>query len=88
MATSSEALITKLRAAFAPTLHVSAEDESSGCGAKFIVTVASSRFEGMPLLDRHRAVNAALAEDMAHIHALTIRAWTPAQWEAKKAAAA
>jgi stress-induced morphogen len=36
-------------------------------------------------LARHRLVNAALAEIMGEIHALTIKAWTPAQYESKKA---
>jgi acid stress-induced BolA-like protein IbaG/YrbA len=54
-------------------------------GAKLELTVVSAQFEGKPPLARHRLVNAALAEIMGEIHALTIKAWTPAQYESKKA---
>lgn len=30
------------------------QDESDGCGAKFSVVVVSDKFEGKPLLQRHR----------------------------------
>ena len=42
-------------------------------------------FEGMGLLDRQRMVNGALREEMASIHALQMKTWTPAQFEKKKA---
>lgn len=61
-----------------------AHDFSDGCGAKFNLLVVSSEFEGKPLLDRHRMVNDALTDLMSKIHAVTIKAMTPAQWEAKK----
>lgn len=31
-------------------------DESDGCGGKFNVIVVSEKFEGKPLLQRHRSV--------------------------------
>ena len=40
-------------------------------------------FAGKPLLARHRAVNEALAAEMASIHALTLKTLTPEQYEAK-----
>lgn len=41
----------------------------------------SEQFEGKRLLERHRMVNAALAEELKQIHALSIRkALAPAQW--------
>lgn len=41
----------------------------------------SSAFEGKRLLERHRIVNTALAEEMKSIHALSIsKALTPKQW--------
>jgi stress-induced morphogen len=61
-------------------------DESDGCGAKFSVIVVSSVFEGKPLLARHRLVNEILQEELKSIHALSIKAWTPEQWEQKKSA--
>ncbi len=50
----------------------------------FKVTVVADAFEGQPLVKRHRAVNA-LAKDQlaAGLHALSIHAYTPAQWEAR-----
>lgn len=30
------------------------QDESDGCGAKFSVVIVSDKFEGKPLLQRHR----------------------------------
>jgi len=41
-------------------------------------------FEGKPLLQRHRTVNKALAVELEHIHAITLKCLTPAQWEEKK----
>lgn len=59
-----------------------------GCegGAKVEITVVSPTFEGKPLLKRHRAVNDLFADELASndIHALTIKAWTPAQYKEKK----
>jgi BolA protein len=78
----------KLQASFAPTF-LSVLNESHmhavprGSETHFKVTVISSSFEGKPLLARHRAVNAALAEELqtpGGIHALSIVARTPEQW--------
>lgn len=52
--------------------------------AKLELVVVSTQFDDIPLLQRHRMVNAALQEYMSKIHALTIKAWTPSQYEAKK----
>ena len=63
-----------LRDAFpnAPELRV--EDRTGG-GDHFQVTVASPRFEGLPLLEQHRLVNDALAEPLRDgtIHELRIK---------------
>jgi len=61
--------------------HVTVEDYSDGCGMKFGCIVVSEKFIGKPLLQRHRLVNAALAEEMKTIHALTQKTYTPEQWE-------
>lgn len=59
-----------------------------GCegGVKINLVVVSQRFEGVPLLKRHKMVNKMLSSDLADntIHALTIKALTPAQYESKK----
>lgn len=46
--------------------------------------VVSPRFEGVPLLKRHRMVNEIVKEEMDKIHALTMKTWTPAQYESRK----
>jgi len=40
----------------------------------------------MKLLDRHRLINDTVTQAglFEHIHALTIKAWTPEEWEKKK----
>jgi len=64
-------------------LHCEVTDESSGCGGKFSLVVVSAKFEGVALLARHRMVNKILEEELKTIHALTIKSWTPAQWQEK-----
>ena len=47
----------------------------------FKVIVVAAAFEAAALLERHRSVNAALAEQLAGpVHALSIVAKTPEQW--------
>jgi stress-induced morphogen len=53
-------------------------------GAKLNVIVVSARFETVSLLQRQRMVNASLADLMPRIHAITMKTWTPEQYESKK----
>ncbi|XP_076069372.1 bolA-like protein 2 isoform X2 [Oratosquilla oratoria] len=64
--------------------HVDVEDLSDGCGAKFSVIIVSPKFEGKPLLQRHRLVNSILEEELKVIHAFTMKTLTPEQWEKKQ----
>jgi stress-induced morphogen len=63
-----------LRHAFPDAESVAVEDRTGG-GDHFQVTVVSASFAGMPLLEQHRAVNAALATPLADgtIHELRIK---------------
>lgn len=66
--------------------HVEVIDNSDGLcdgGAKLELIVVSKKFEGMPLLKRHRLVNNCLSDLMPMIHALSMKTWTPAQYETK-----
>ena len=79
----------KLQAQFAP-LHLEVNNEShmhdapEGSESHFRVVLVSERFSGKPLLQRHRAVNAALnAELNGGIHALALHTMTPEEWFAK-----
>mmetsp|Transcript_56373 Transcript_56373/g.65860 ORF Transcript_56373/g.65860 Transcript_56373/m.65860 type:complete len:87 (-) Transcript_56373:309-569(-) len=66
--------------------YCSCDDLSGGCGAKLDLVVVSAQFEKVPLIKRHRLINTLMKEDgiIDKLHALTIHAWTPAQWETKK----
>ncbi|XP_030371028.1 bolA-like protein 2 [Scaptodrosophila lebanonensis] len=61
--------------------YVRAVDESDGCGGKFSVIVVSELFRGKPLLQKHRLVNKALAEELQQIHAFSQKTYTPEEWE-------
>ena len=77
-----------LEAAFAPVALEVVDDSARHAGhagardgrGHFVVTVASDAFEGLSPLARHRAVYAALGAMLeTDIHALSIRALTPAE---------
>jgi stress-induced morphogen len=63
-----------LQAAFPDADELRVDDRTGG-GDHFQVTVASPRFNGLPLLDQHRLVNEALAEPLRDgtIHELRIK---------------
>ncbi|XP_074836791.1 bolA-like protein 1 [Carettochelys insculpta] len=78
---------TKLLQALQP-VHLEVHNESAmhavppGSETHFKVVIASQRFAGMPLLQRHRLVNEILQAELAGpVHALSIQAKTPQQWE-------
>ncbi|KAM9114766.1 LOW QUALITY PROTEIN: bolA-like protein 1 [Pangshura tecta] len=77
----------KLLQALQP-VHLEVHNESSmhgrapGSETHFKVVIASQRFAGLPLLQRHRLVNEILQLKLAGpVHALSIQAKTPQQWE-------
>jgi acid stress-induced BolA-like protein IbaG/YrbA len=54
-----------------------------GDGRHFDALVVSSAFEGKSRVQRHQLVYAALGERMREeVHALSIKALTPAEWQA------
>ena len=63
-----------LERAFPNADELRVEDRTGG-GDHFQVTVRSSRFNGLPLLEQHRLVNDALAEQLRDgtIHELRIK---------------
>jgi stress-induced morphogen len=71
---ANEPLQTLLQQAFPDATELRVEDRTGG-GDHFQVTVATPRFDGLPLLDQHRLVNEALAEPLRDgtIHELRIR---------------
>ena len=84
-----DTIAQRLREQFAP-MHLEVDDEShmhsvpAGSESHFRVVLVSDSFAGKPLLQRHRAVNAALnAELNGGIHALALHTMTPEEWFAK-----
>lgn len=58
--------------------HVEVEDTTPNrCASSFRVLVVSAKFEGKPLLQRHRLVNTCLAEELLHIHAFEQKTLAP-----------
>jgi acid stress-induced BolA-like protein IbaG/YrbA len=57
--------------------------EVQGDGRHFDALVVCAAFEGKSRVQRHQLVYAALGERMrADVHALSIKALTPAEWQA------
>ncbi|MEW6354482.1 MAG: BolA family protein [Pseudomonadota bacterium] len=84
-----ELIKERLHAALAPT-HLSIRDDSAAHaghagargGGHFSVTVVTDGFTGKGLLQRHRMVYDALGAAMhSDIHALSIRAYTPQEFD-------
>ncbi len=71
---ATEPLQQLLQTAFPDATELSVEDRTGG-GDHFQVTVATPRFDGLPLLEQHRLVNDALAEPLqdGSIHELRIK---------------
>jgi len=83
MSVEKPLLEQKLKDALSP-IHLEIDDISGGCGTSFSTVIVSEKFNGKPLLQRHRMVNSALEEELKSIHALTMKTWTPEQWEKQK----
>ncbi|CCQ09426.1 Cell division protein BolA [Pseudoalteromonas luteoviolacea B = ATCC 29581] len=61
---------------------------SRGEDSHFKVICVSQSFHGQRLLQRHRAINAAVAFELANeIHALAIHAYTPEEFNERKQSA-
>jgi BolA protein len=76
----------KLLAHFEPT-HLEVINESAkhnvppGSESHFKVVLVTAKFAGERLINRHRAVNAVLREELAEqIHALALHTYTDEEW--------
>ena len=71
---ATDRLRALLRQAFPDAGEIDVDDRT-GTGDHFQVTVESPAFDGLPLLEQHKLVNAALADPLADgtIHELRIR---------------
>ncbi len=82
MAISVEEISAHIRAAL-PDADVRIAD-TTGTGDHFAATVVSAAFRGQSLVERHRAIYAALADAMrGPIHALALTTLTPDEQERK-----
>lgn len=56
----------------------------TGDGGKYEAIVVSPAFDGLSMLKEHQLVYATVNEHIASgaLHALTIKAYTPSEWEA------
>lgn len=82
----------KLRQAFEP-IHLKVRNESHmhrtepGAESHLKVVIVSEQFEGKRLLQRHRAINELLAEELAgELHALALHTYTPTEWQTEQQA--
>lgn len=80
-------IIQKLTENFSP-VYIDVINESfkhnvpKGSETHFKVVIVSDKFSGKKLIDRHRDVNSVLTEELqGSVHALSIQAKTPEQWE-------
>lgn len=62
--------------------------EVDGDGTHFEAVIVSTEFQGKTLLERHKLVYQVLGEAMKErIHALSLKTYTPEQWERMKLSA-
>ena len=73
-------------AAGLPCEHLHVE----GDGRHWYATLVSAEFEGKRLIQRHQRVYATLGEKIKtdEVHALSMKTYTPAEWQAQGGAAA
>ena len=82
-----ERIEEKLSVVFDPA-HLEVVNESGnhnvpdGSETHFKVVIVSEKFEGERLINRHRRVNEALADELAGVvHALAVHTYTAADWQ-------
>ena len=76
-------IAAKIRAAL-PDAEVTLED-LTGTADHWKATIVSAAFEGKALMQRHRMINSALAEELkGPIHALTMDTLTPEESRARR----
>lgn len=83
----AEIMTRKIEEALKPTRLVVADDSHRHAGhaghhpdgeSHFTVTIVSAAFEGVGRVERHRRVNALLAEELAgRVHAMALTLMTP-----------
>lgn len=79
--TIHDKLVETLAPAVLEVINESHMHSGPATESHFKVVVVAERFDGVPLVRRHRLVNETLAAELAGgVHALSIHAYTPQQW--------
>ena len=85
-----DVLVQKLKRALEPqVLQIENESPMHGLPKSaekhFKVVVVCEAFQGLSRVARHRRVHDILAEDLKnHVHALSVQAFTPEEWQARE----
>jgi BolA protein len=80
-----ETIESKLKDTFDP-IHLEVKNETHmhnvppDAESHYKVTLVSAAFDGISLIKQHRAINAALKDEIPRIHALALHTYTPDQW--------
>ncbi|KAF8368510.1 hypothetical protein PRIPAC_86339 [Pristionchus pacificus] len=70
---AGEARLTAiLQKTFPAAEKIVVHDTSNGCGSMYQVIVETSEFKGLSKVQQHKAVTAALKEEIKEMHGLTI----------------
>jgi stress-induced morphogen len=84
--TLEQEIIDALQRAFPEASHLEVINESAshavprGSETHFRIILVSKRFEAMPRLSRHRAIQDAIAPQAARAKAIALRPTTPQEW--------
>lgn len=80
--------ITEVKALIQPHIQ-DAEILLEGEGCNFSIVVISDQFEGLSLVKKQQKVLATLSDKIAtgELHAITVKAYTPNEWQQKQATA-
>ncbi|EDV21197.1 uncharacterized protein TRIADDRAFT_60160 [Trichoplax adhaerens] len=57
--------------------YLEVRDISGGCGSMYEILIQSDNFKGKSIIQQHRMVKEALAEEIKNMHGLTIRTSVP-----------
>ena len=83
-------LHAQLTAVFNPTyleiLNESKNHSGNREDSHFKIIVVSEKFEGQPLIKRHRSINELFKDELNEIHALAMHTYTPTEWKKKSGA--
>jgi stress-induced morphogen len=79
-----EAVSQKLRAGIKDISTLIVREDKAACNGSYVIVVVTEAFQGVGPLDRARLVNGLMADEIKKMHAVTVKAWTAAQWEKNK----